>query len=690
MTRTDRTALKQRESYANPTLDCDMVMKGGITSGVVYPLAICELATRYRFHSLGGSSAGAIAAAACAAAEFGRHSSKGGFQHLATMPDYLGGDGRLMRLFQPGPSTRPLFGLLLFGLKNREAGTVPWFVEIVKQVWSAAGGKWWLVKTTLSLAAAVAGYVWLVHRTGNPFLSFAFLAALGIVLAYLTSRAAGSLFRSVLGILRDNSFGLCTGLHVEPGGPQAGENVFDRRPPGPAYALADWLTDELDTLAGGLDNGEPLCFGHLLSRSKTCPETPGQYDPLKQIKLEMFTTSLTHGRPFRMPLRPGVHFNTDGFFFDPATMRKFFPERVVAWMESHPPRRSSLPDQDQAEYELLCRVVKAKHGLCPLPSAECLPVVVATRMSLSFPALISAVPLLGIDWTEDANKEMRREWREFRGTHGKITGPLLAEGLQCYGAPRLKPVWLSDGGICSNFPIHFFDGPIPRWPTFGINLRTPTGRIDDNNQEENVFLAPDSSEGRDLTWTRIEDVFGFGKSIIETMYTWSDNSQMRVHGYWDRIAHILLDEQTEGGLNLAMPDDLIRKLGERGHIAGSRLANRFDPAAQKERPHWDSHRWSRFRTIMALLEDTISRIDGAFHHPPQANSRTYEALVFRLDRDEPDTGHWWERNAQRDLAQDATRTLLDAIARWRKAHPDQVLNEGAPRPRPHLRIAPPI
>ena len=57
-----------------PELQCDIVMKGGITSGVVYPLAVCELATTYRLRSVGGASAGAIAAAAAVAAEMGRRS----------------------------------------------------------------------------------------------------------------------------------------------------------------------------------------------------------------------------------------------------------------------------------------------------------------------------------------------------------------------------------------------------------------------------------------------------------------------------------------------------------------------------------------------------------------------------------------------------------------------------------------
>jgi hypothetical protein len=42
---------------------CDLVMKGGITSGIVYPNAVLSLAREYRFKSIGGTSAGAIAAA---------------------------------------------------------------------------------------------------------------------------------------------------------------------------------------------------------------------------------------------------------------------------------------------------------------------------------------------------------------------------------------------------------------------------------------------------------------------------------------------------------------------------------------------------------------------------------------------------------------------------------------------------
>jgi predicted acylesterase/phospholipase RssA len=58
--------------YTSATKKCDIVMKGGITSGIVYPRAVSRLAREYRFQSIGGTSAGAIAAAVTAAAEYSR------------------------------------------------------------------------------------------------------------------------------------------------------------------------------------------------------------------------------------------------------------------------------------------------------------------------------------------------------------------------------------------------------------------------------------------------------------------------------------------------------------------------------------------------------------------------------------------------------------------------------------------
>src|SRR5439155_19351372 len=80
-----------------------------------------------------------------------------------------------------------------------------------------------------------------------------------------------------------------------------------------------------------------------------------------------------------------------------------------------------------------------------LPPQDLLPVVVAARLSLSFPFLISAVRFYTVNI---AAAEERSE--------------LTIDDLQ--------ENWFSDGGICSNFPIHLFDAWMPTRPTFGINL----------------------------------------------------------------------------------------------------------------------------------------------------------------------------------------------------------------------------
>src|SRR3984957_2423349 len=98
------------------TKECDVVMKGGITSGVIYPRLISTLAKIYKLRSFGGTSAGAIAAAAGAAAQLGRLTggNPAAFDTLSQLPTDLGTvaqsatDSMLFRLFQP---QQPLAGL---------------------------------------------------------------------------------------------------------------------------------------------------------------------------------------------------------------------------------------------------------------------------------------------------------------------------------------------------------------------------------------------------------------------------------------------------------------------------------------------------------------------------------------------------------------------------------------------------
>src|ERR1041384_3508671 len=90
---------------------CDIVMKGGITSGVVYPPAVVALSKKFSFRNICGTSAAVIAAAVTAAAEFGRQHNAEGFTRLARLPKDLGdpvspgGDSLLLSLFRPQRQT---------------------------------------------------------------------------------------------------------------------------------------------------------------------------------------------------------------------------------------------------------------------------------------------------------------------------------------------------------------------------------------------------------------------------------------------------------------------------------------------------------------------------------------------------------------------------------------------------------
>ena len=88
--------------------------EGGVASGVIYPLALCELAREFRLRNVGGASAGAIAES-LAAAELGRARTTGTqnpYRPLASspkdqtiqrsLPSWLSGSRRHDRLARSG------------------------------------------------------------------------------------------------------------------------------------------------------------------------------------------------------------------------------------------------------------------------------------------------------------------------------------------------------------------------------------------------------------------------------------------------------------------------------------------------------------------------------------------------------------------------------------------------------------
>jgi hypothetical protein len=229
-----RAALEEPESYVGagggpPERECDVVMKGGITSGVVYPLAVCELARKFRLRNVGGTSAGAIAAALSAAAEHGRAAPGGGFARLARLPGWIGAEGRLRSLFRPDGRTRSLFRIVLAALGRhdgrlgglRRAGSVLWAASraallsrgFLLPILGALPG-------ALALAAIVAGRgpAGPGGPIGSGWLFWAGIAASGLALAAgWVLGAAGAVALLAGRRLPENLYGLVSG--VRPPGP---------------------------------------------------------------------------------------------------------------------------------------------------------------------------------------------------------------------------------------------------------------------------------------------------------------------------------------------------------------------------------------------------------------------------------------------------------------------------------------
>jgi predicted acylesterase/phospholipase RssA len=582
-----------------PPQYCDIVMKGGITSGVVYPLAAVELAEKhgYSFRNVGGTSAGAIAAAAVAAAEFGRRSGSNpqAYRRIAELPDELG--TTLTSLFQPSGRMRPLFKTLLAGLGDGMprkliaplrgfwleaiAGAIPG-ITLIEMAVRLDG------ESALRIAVGVAGLIALVV---GPYLVVALSALI---------RLRG---------LPDHYFGICPGNDRDGGA---------KSPP-----LTRWLAGLIDELAGK-DEGPPLTFGDLWALE------PGDGDggDERGIDLQMMTTNLSQGRPYSLPFEGG-----EELWFDEDEFLDLFPCLIVEHMVEH------ASDRTDACGKTLYR----------LPEARRLPVVVAARMSLSFPLLIAAVPLYTLN---DAPK-----------------------------VPSTVPerCWFSDGGITSNFPVHFFDSPIPRWPTFAINLMplAPDRELCKKDEGKNVWMPADNLEGVKEAWVGWEgkakrkQILAFAGSIFRTAQNWIDNRQMRGAGYRDRIAHVRLSKD-EGGMNLKMESEQIKRLAARGASAASMLAERFapDPPADAELT-WDNQKWIRYRAYMDLLERKGLEARRGFR------DATLGTPLHELSASPPSFP--WEGQAQANLALPGTWALLILFWAWDAFGVD--FSDGAPTPR---------
>lgn len=678
------------------TSSLDLTMQGGTTSGVVYPLAICELATSFRFRNVGGASAGAIAAALTAAAELGRSESvrttetpavssatvpgrptlRRGFTGLTDLIGWLTqvhepgtrDEFRLAQLFRPGPATRRLFRVAVAAMRGRvwampmvvvtafgRPAAIAALVVVIgtvvltgavgaaltdREVWSWAATGWGVLASVVFVASLLAlvlvapsltrlrrssllrrpdpawlGRLRTVTSTGptlsarsglRPPLIGLLLAVLVVVFAlrlpslYLAAVVVGLAGTLVLlavvlaaGVqtfshLRSQAFGLLGGTSAQP----------RRRTPLDAWAaippstvsmsVVPWLDDCLTQLAG-LPRGEVLRFGHLWAGAeystlrsvsgrepewRTLASTPDH----RLVNLELMTTDLSRQRPYRFPLPPVAPDSPDQLFLAVADLQRtgseIFPPAVVAALTEGAPIHAF--DAEGLTLELY-----------PLPQPWDLPVIFAVRLSMSLPLLFQALRVYTLvertSVTDDYGRAILDEGRP-------LTWP---EDLQA------EELWFSDGGITSNFPVHFFDSPLPRWPTVSLNL----GGYPVWAPHQDVWL-PQDWDATPVQPTPVQaSGASFANAILSTARTWRDSMQSAMPGYRNRIAQVRI-RPDEGGTNLFMPAETIASMAVRGAVAGARLRTRFVNVA-----HWNRFRWLRVRVALSNVERLRATVD---------------------------------------------------------------------------------
>ncbi len=615
---------RPQESGAPSDRFCDLVMKGGITSGVVYPPAISALAQEYRFKNIGGTSAGAIAAAVTAAAEYRRRvtGTMDGFELLDALPARLGqmdthGKTRLLRLFQPDPRGRRVFGILIGSLNatstfRRVAAVV---LSCLRSYWGASLAS--VVTSALVLSATgsiTAGILWLL-LTLPAFVGF-------------------RIYRDATRNLVENNYGMCKGLTTAP---QDGE------------ALTPWL-HALIQRAAGLAPHEPLTFGHLWNAPDGPSPLPGAAN-VRSIDLQMFSTNLAHGRPYIFPHTEP----TARLFYNPEELAAYLPAPVMDWFNAH-----ALAYQPSAQHAHSDPSVDEalRLNLREIPPPQHFPVLLAARMSLSFPLLFSAVPLWAVDY-EDPQGE-----RTFR---------------RCM---------FSDGGISSNFPVHLFDGLIPQWPTFGIDLEAKLP-----GHTNMVFLPHGYLEGVADRWTRFDQKLeapsrmgGYLASIVSTMQNWNDNTLARMTGVRDRVVRVRLGPD-EGGMNLNMPSPLIDTVAARGRLAARELIGRFvgkPPASGWD--GWSFQRWVRLDVHLNALGQKIAGMQRALG-PAVPQSQSYAQLVA-LGAVHAPPGH---RAPLTPAEVSAITGLTEGLEALAKEFQSQAQNYSyTPAPPAELRAGPPL
>jgi len=585
---------ERNRAFAEAMKPCDLVLKGGAASGFIYSGTIVELARTYRLQSIGGTSAGAGAAGVAAAAEYGRRSGNpeawgyAGIEHVPGWAAERTANGwtRLKHLFGPDPETARLYEVVSAPFSAYEGGGFGRaFRAALRGYWRGAVGGF-------GIATAVAA--WLLWSLAPPLAPAIGIIALAVLVGVLLTLgfAGYALWQDVTVVLPRNHFGLCSAKSPAGGGDDAPER------------MTDWLYGLYQRLAGRPMDA-PLTFGDLWQARRREGE--------RGIALSLMSVNLSLGRPVRITCddeRTTLEEDED-YFFDPADFARLFPEPVVTAMER---AAGAVPDGGRTSRRLA------------FPPMAQVPVIVGVRMSFALPVLFSAVRL----YKRDAS----------RLPVERAAGKPLPEAA-------LEPCWFADGGVCTSLPIHLFDKPMPRWPTFAVNLRrTHPDASGKDAAPLRVWMDHEFARGPAEGWlrewwkridldavpgdptrfrhdvaprTQLARLLG---SMFATAIGWVDGAHLRLATCRDRVAHVCLDA-AEGAFNVDTDPAAIERLAQYGRRAGEKLVQRF---AVVDAPGWTAHRAIRYIAAMQLAARFIDDFETGYR-----SGRTAAASERQID-----------------------------------------------------------
>lgn len=689
----------------------DLTMRGGNAAGLVYPLAACALAEHYVFRRIGGSSSGAVAAAATAAAELGRGAPEPpatplrpavapGFGGLAELVGWLAGADdptgpeqfRLARMLQPTGSGRGLYRLLVAVLGVRSAGAQistsmarlllagasllnPVARAMLLLIWAGLTLGWLGITSALisgSRAGAISSWV-TVGASMTLLLAFALAGLAVTVIVELIS--AGGRLRTA----ERRQFGLIPGAEACGSGTRLGR-WLDRRAGVPATdgmpPLFTWLSDRLDDLAGiaPSHDGAALTLGDLWCGS-IGERTPEQSARLRQaaiqpeqrvINLVLVTTDLSGRRPYRLPFLPADEAERVGgarFLFCQTCLAGLVPERVITQMIKSAPST----DTDHS-------CPRHPDGvLRELPDPWDLPVVFAVRLSFSPPGLLRAVPLYSI--TELRRTKRYDEWGRSRPDGAPPDDSHRRERTLA------RTHWFADGGLTSNVPVSYFDALLPRWPTFGINLED----ADPDAADEVLRIPAQDAAAPQRSWRGIDSLPNLLTTLLDGGLGWRDSAQADLPGFRGRVA-LIRRSAAERGDSFLLPQRTVLALALRGLQAGITLRDRFTGSDDlvPGQTQTDRYRWIRLR--MALREYRGLSVEigarlplyrdlASSYHVPEALTPWFDPPLPPAERD--------------PIWADAGSAIVTIRALSAGGVLDFDTDRGAPPGDPDLRILPP-